>query len=105
MASLMDTIKNEMQAPAEKPQLGETTEIERLMRAKSGKAAQPSSGPRQSALGERIAARQTELGGQQIAQQGAITAQQQEEQGADIAQRTQQQARQGVTGPHQGSLS
>lgn len=95
MATLLDTInKNLKPETTEGPQLGATAETSRLLRAKSGKAEQPSSGPRQTALGERIAAGQTRAGLEQIGAQQDITQAQQEEQAADIEQRgeLQQQA-------------
>lgn len=88
MANLLETIQKNLKP--EKPvtqQLGQTEQVQSLLRAKTGKAQQPESGPRASALGERIAAKQTELGGEQIAQQQQITGLQQEEQLADIKQR------------------
>jgi len=94
MTSLMDTIKTEMGGPAAKPkpELGTTNQISKLLAAKSGKAMIPgASGPRQSALGERIAARETELGQKALGEQATITGEQQAQQSADITQRSEQQ--------------
>lgn len=95
MASLMDALKPQLTGQAtEKPELGETEQVQRLMRAKTGKATEPGAGPRQSAIAEKMAARQSELGRQELAGKGEILAGQQEAQAADITQREQQQQRQ-----------
>ena len=65
MTSLMDALKQGMTGEQPKPELGETGQVQRLLAAKKGKAATPTTGPRQSAIAERMAARQTELAGQQ----------------------------------------
>lgn len=97
MASLLDAINKNLKpsTPAQQaPQLGETEQVRRLVRAKSGKAVGPSSGPAQSSLGERVVAGQTRLGQQQLASQAKLIGEQQGQQAADIAQREQQQATQ-----------
>ena len=92
--NLFDTIKQRIAQPEPvTPQLGQGEAIQALSRAKTGKEAAPGSGPRQSALGEKLAARQAQLGQEQLATTGQLKAAQQTEQQADIAERTRQQAR------------
>jgi hypothetical protein len=96
VATLLDTIKNKMKSPQEQvqPELGKTQQAQRLLRAKSGKAAAPQAGPRASALKERMAAQATEAGAEELRQTGEVQAEQLEQREQDIAQReVQQQAK------------
>jgi hypothetical protein len=99
MANLLDTVQQKLAGQAPKPQqqetgLGATSGIETLLRQGKGKAVGPQTGPRGSALGERIQARQAELEQQTVADQGKIAGQQQMAQEADIDQRAQQEQQQ-----------
>lgn len=96
--ALLDIVKKQLQTPGSTPaggtlQGGEQTEsVRRILRAKTGKEAAPgTTGPRQSAIQEKIAQRQTDIGLGQLAQKGQIQAAQLEEREADIAQREEQQ--------------
>lgn len=93
MANLLDTIKKSLsggEAP-QGPELGQTMQVQELMRGKTGRAIGPESGPRQTALGERMAASQARQGLEQVQQQGQIQGAQIEQQEADIQQREEQQ--------------
>lgn len=91
--SILDNVKQQMQSPLQQPTSvgGQTESIRSLLRAKSGKASVPDSGPKQSSIQEKMAEQQTKLAGQQLQQQGQIAAAQLGEQEADIQQRTEQQ--------------
>lgn len=96
--ALLDTIKQQLQSPLQ-GQVGvapggHTQTVRQLLQAKTGKAAAPSVGPRQSALQEKAAEAQTQAGQQQLGLRGRIQAEQIGQQQADIAQRTEQQAKQ-----------
>lgn len=94
MATLMDALKQSMQAGTQQaqPAMGETEQVKNLFQQKTGKAAAPSSGvPRQSNLTEAVQAGATRSQSQGIAQQGQLNLTQQQGQQADIDQRTAQQ--------------
>ena len=87
MASLLDTIKRNLgQQPSVTPELGQTQQIQNVLRAKSGRQV-GGAGPRQSQIGEQVAAQQAQTGASQLAQRGALLGAQQSEQFADITQR------------------
>lgn len=103
MATLFDTLKNNMNqaaaAPTNAPQASEqnlTGQAQTLLQAKSGKAVAPGSTPRISNVGEQMANMQTGLGQQQLAQQVALGTQQlatqanQQQQQIDLQKKEQQ---------------
>ena len=94
--ALLDKIKEQMQSPVQQPANlgGQTDTVRGLLQAKTGKAAVPSSAPRQSSIKEKMAEQQTQLAGQDLQQQGQIQAAQIGEREADIEQRTLQQEQQ-----------
>ena len=99
MANLLDTVQKNLAGQTAKPQqqetgLGATSGIEQLLRQSKGKDTGPQSGPKGSALGERIQARQAELEQLQVAEQGKVLGQQQQAQEADIDQRAEQEQQQ-----------
>lgn len=90
MASLLDTLRNNMTQPAQKQGVSDTTNLAAtLQRAKSGKAVAP--GMAMSNLGEQAAVQATnaELG--QAQQQGQLAAVGAEQQAENIASQGQQQ--------------
>lgn len=91
--SLLDKIKQQMQAPVQQPaNLGDQTgTVRKLLQAKTGKAMQPATGPRQSSIKEKLAEQQTQLASKDLQQKGQIQAAQIGEREADIEQRALQQ--------------
>ena len=91
MATLLDQIRGSLEKPATPEQtgagLGQTSQLQTLLRAKTGKAAQPSSGPGISSLQEKSATRQAQLGADQLQQQGQMASSQLGAQQQDITQR------------------
>ncbi len=92
--ALLDTIKSQLETPqaqADAGTGGQTQTVRKLLQAKTGRAATPSTSPRQSALQEKVAEAQTKDGQQQLGLRGRLQSEQIEQREADIAQREQQQ--------------
>jgi hypothetical protein len=99
MATLLETIRNNMQqaGAAPKPQATEvdtTGQAQKLLQAKSGKAVSPGTSPRISNVGEQVQTQQAQLARQQVAAQAQQAAQQFQTQ-AGLQQKQLQQAEQG----------
>lgn len=96
MAGLLDSIRQQLgstdqAAAAQAPQLGQTAQVQGLLRAKLGKSTSETGTPAATSIGEQTAQQQTNLGLQQIGQQGQLTAQQLGQSQVDIQQKVQQQ--------------
>ena len=89
--TLRETLQQQLEQPPQAPALGQTEEAQRLLRAKSGKAAAPGATPRRSAMQERMAQQQTIAAGKQQQAAGALAGLGLQEQEAAVEQQQQEQ--------------
>lgn len=91
MPGLLDSINKQLQTPSPTPALGATEQVGGLLRAKLGKATQPSGSPAQSNIQEQVAQQTAQQGLRQIGEQSQLAGLQMGEQAADQAQAAKQQ--------------